>query len=888
MRTKRIRVFSLILAVSFLLSLIPSSNSGQGVHAQGVDFAVSGYVTDGNGTGLSGIKVYAEPKWKMYLPIVMNSNTNSSVEPSPDFPYLSALTDSSGFYDIGSIPNGDYILRVDMPGVDFMPENRPINGSTTGSQDFAVVITPAVINEKTVVLTDVSNQFLSSSEDLSTFTFSQSSIELDTVNVGDIIVSAPCVAAPNGYLRKVIAITLGNSSVILGTEAATLEEAIEFGSAFGMQTLNPSGVTSTEALPGVEMTNQIQGSPLTFFFNLDDVVISDLDGNPSTTWDQLKANGSIEFEMDFVFYLDLRGAQVRRFSLTIQNTLRDTLELSIGEIELASLKEEAILATQFFTPITLWVGPVPLVFVPKLDLVVGVDGSVKVGISTEVSHELSMKAGIQYQYSSGWSPIAEVSYAFSFTPPHVTLDMTLKGYFGNRFNLYLYGLAGPYVKITPYLEIKVEPLEQPWWTLYGGVDVPVGFRVIHKLAKVLDLDEYEVAAIGVKQVIAQASTVEPGEMVYVPAGQFQMGCDPAHDDGTGCISDELLHTVWLDAFIIDKTEVTNAQYQQCVAAGACNTPSNISSATRSFYFGNPDFENYPVIYIDWYDAEDYCNWANKRLPTEAEWEKAARGTTPWAYPWGDGAFNCNLGNSRIDMSRPACVGDTTAVGSYPAGASPYGALDMAGNVLEWVSDWHSDSYYSVSPYANPSGPSNGTYKGARGGSFSGLDLFLLTFYRWRYTWPTNSDMEYGFRCVSPAGAPLTYQTVPFGLGNPYFEMTFDTSKWEAGPLRLGNEGYYHLFSLNYSDCYIDDLWEHGWDPNRFYLVDSYETHANISFHFQIYYRTGTTNPAFSIIKWGPGEMYVIQIVSIDSINSDWDCFNEGKEVLWLSAERGFD
>ncbi len=119
-------------------------------------------------------------------------------------------------------------------------------------------------------------------------------------------------------------------------------------------------------------------------------------------------------------------------------------------------------------------------------------------------------------------------------------------------------------------------------------------------------------------------------------------------------------------------------------------------------------------------------------------------------------------------------------------------------------------------------------------------------------------------------------------------MTFNNTKWEAGPLRLGNVGYYHLFSRKYPDCYIDDLWQHGWDPSRFYVVDSYDTHVNISFHFQKYYRTGTTNPAFSIVKWGPGEKYVIQIVSIDAINSDWNCFYEGLEVLWLSAERGFD
>jgi formylglycine-generating enzyme required for sulfatase activity len=250
------------------------------------------------------------------------------------------------------------------------------------------------------------------------------------------------------------------------------------------------------------------------------------------------------------------------------------------------------------------------------------------------------------------------------------------------------------------------------------------------------------ARIVPSEVSVMPSGKDSAEEILIPAGSFQMGCDSSNPAETCWDDEQPLHTVTLDAYFIDKYEVTNARYRACVDAGGCTVPQSVGSYTRSPYYGTSTYADYPVLNVTWHQASAFCAWAGKRLPTEAEWEKAARGSSDTRkYPWGNSAPDCTKTN--YDW----CVGDTSRVGSYPSGASPYGVMDMAGNVWEWVNDWYDRSYYSVSPSSNPQGPATGTYRVLRGGSWSGNDNFVRSARR-SDDLPDLWIIGYsGFRCV---------------------------------------------------------------------------------------------------------------------------------------------
>lgn len=228
--------------------------------------------------------------------------------------------------------------------------------------------------------------------------------------------------------------------------------------------------------------------------------------------------------------------------------------------------------------------------------------------------------------------------------------------------------------------------------------------------------------------------VDGSTLIYIPPGDFTMG------DGIN----EFAHNVTLDGYWIQETKVTNRMYEQCVKVGSCTPPSDELGGS---VFGNPGYANHPVIGVSWDQAQAYCAWTQGSLPTEAQWEKAARGANENIYPWGDAKPACDLLNFGY------CVGRTTDVDAFPKGVSSYGLFDMAGNVFEWVNDWYNQNYYSESPSANPTGPQNGDYRVIRGSSFETSSNQISSTIR-RYNEQGDSGRDIGFRCAVTQPQPI--------------------------------------------------------------------------------------------------------------------------------------
>lgn len=235
------------------------------------------------------------------------------------------------------------------------------------------------------------------------------------------------------------------------------------------------------------------------------------------------------------------------------------------------------------------------------------------------------------------------------------------------------------------------------------------------------------------------------QMLLVPAGSFLMGTDKRFAEVSA--AEKPLHSVYLDDYLIDRTPVTNEMFLKFAKETGYKTEAEQAGEKYTWRYPGTsqwrfeDLLHHPVVCVTWNDAQAYCQWVGCRLPTEAEWEKAARGTDGRIYPWGNIRPDRSYGN----IAAPGNSGATADVGMYsPKSDSPYGCTDMVGNVRQWVADWYAETYYLHSPTQNPMGPEHGIERVARGDSYSGWNMRCS--YRVAFL-PTIIDPGIGFRCA---------------------------------------------------------------------------------------------------------------------------------------------
>ncbi|MCZ6681434.1 MAG: SUMF1/EgtB/PvdO family nonheme iron enzyme [Candidatus Poribacteria bacterium] len=265
--------------------------------------------------------------------------------------------------------------------------------------------------------------------------------------------------------------------------------------------------------------------------------------------------------------------------------------------------------------------------------------------------------------------------------------------------------------------------------------------------------------LGVQQSIARDTEMihekDNARMHLVPAGEYIMGTP----EEVSRSDESPAHAVRLDPFYLDQFEVTNAQYEQFMA----ETDHPAPLFWEDLQLNQPD---YPVVGVTWDDAKAYADWAGKRLPTEAEWEIAARGSDPREFPWGN-AFDEDVDGETIHANIAGDVDGfelTAPVGSFPTGASEFGVHDMAGNVMEWVADWYDPEYYKESPVANPTGPISGLGRVLRGGSWGDMPDEVRSAKR-RSLLANLADRTIGFRCALDTPEEPTQGNAPWDVDN---------------------------------------------------------------------------------------------------------------------------
>ncbi|MDY6876027.1 MAG: hypothetical protein SWK90_07510 [Chloroflexota bacterium] len=363
---------------------------------------------------------------------------------------------------------------------------------------------PALIPSTTKMLDETMMQYLSISDDGAVLTFSEARPELVSLSEGDIIVSDKTSIAPDGFLRKVTNVSMSGDQVIVETIQATLDEAIEQGTIDFSTVLTPADVGAATQREGVALAKARCAPAFEGFSIVIDTVLEDEDGDLETTDDQIRAKGQIDFVPHFDFKVKIKDFELKQITFVNRTTERVQLELET-KVEIVDIHRKVEIAHYSFAPQTIWVGWVPIVITPELAVYVGLDGNVSVGITTSVTQEATLTAGLTYD-NGGWSPMDDLQNEFQFAPPSLSTNCGVRVYAGPQLSLLIYGTAGPYGEIDGYLKLAADPLDTPWWKLYGGLKAEVGIEV-----KVLShiVASHKDTVIDYEKILAQAESFTP-------------------------------------------------------------------------------------------------------------------------------------------------------------------------------------------------------------------------------------------------------------------------------------------------------------------------------------------------------------------------------------------
>jgi hypothetical protein len=354
-----------------------------------------------------------------------------------------------------------------------------------------------VISENTKVLSETTTQYLSEiSDDGTTITFSHSAPELLTLEPGDIIVSDVTEVAPEGFLRSVSSISSLDDQVIVHTKNATLEEVVEEGSLSIGGELLPEDTRNINLAPGVSMVQHDQeraGDSQSWEFDLLTNLYEDEHG-------YFRIRGNLLIDLSYHFNLSIKRLRLQELSFTV--TVEEESELFVEGEYHRRLAKEVPIAKVYFTPITFFIGPVPVVISPELELYVGVNGEVNAEFTTGITHEFSYTGGAKYERGDGWSKIRVGPHNnFTYDEPELSLDISIKAYAGIKASIKLYGFVGPYAKVEAFLEFEADINAVPWWELYAGYEFSVG---IHLKVINAELDEEWLLLSPPKQLLAEA------------------------------------------------------------------------------------------------------------------------------------------------------------------------------------------------------------------------------------------------------------------------------------------------------------------------------------------------------------------------------------------------